>query len=136
MIDQTQDWHALDVQEAVQALQTDGHAGLTPAQAKQRFDEYGPNELEEKAPPTFWERLWNQLTDFIIIILMVSAVISALLGDWIEAVVIMAIVVLNAAVGVIQESRAEQALAALKKIPLFQSVLGQLKMMLIVKSAR
>ncbi len=116
MIDQTRDWHALDVHDAVQALQTDGHAGLTPAQAKQRLDEYGPNELEEKAPPTFWERLWKQLTDFIIIILLVAAVVSALLGDWIEAVVIMSIVVLNAAVGVIQESRAEEALAALKKM--------------------
>jgi len=116
MIDQTRDWHALDVHDAVQALQTDGHTGLTPAQAKQRLDEYGPNELEEKAPPTFWERLWKQLTDFIIIILLVAAVVSALLGDWIEAVVIMSIVVLNAAVGVIQESRAEEALAALKKM--------------------
>jgi len=116
MIDQTRDWHALDVHDAVQALQTDGHAGLTPAQAKQRLDEYGPNELVEKAPPTFWARLWKQLTDFIVLILIVSAVISSFLGDWIEAVVIMAIVVLNAAVGVIQESKAEEALAALKKM--------------------
>jgi len=116
MIDQNQDWHALNVQDAVQALQADGHNGLSPAEAKQRLEQYGPNELEEKAPPTFWDRLWNQLTDFIVIILIVSAVISAVLGDWIEAVVIMAIVVLNAAVGVIQESRAEQALAALKKM--------------------
>ncbi len=116
MIDQTRDWHALDVHTAVQALQTDGDVGLTPAQARQRLDEYGPNELQEKAPPTFWERLWKQLASFIIIILLVSSVVSAWLGDWIEAAVIMAIVVLNAAVGVIQESRAEEALAALKKM--------------------
>src|SRR4030042_872882 len=104
MIDQTQTWHALGVQDASQALETDGQVGLTSAEAKRRLDEYGPNELEEEPPPTFWERLWNQLSDFIVIILLVAAVVSALLGDWIEAAVIMAIVVLNAAIGVIQES--------------------------------
>ncbi len=116
MIDLSKTWHALGVQEAIQALQTDGQAGLTSAEAKRRLAEYGPNELEEEPPPTFWERLWNQLTDFVVIILLVAAVVSSLLGDWIEAAVIMAIVVLNSAIGVIQESKAEEALAALKKM--------------------
>ncbi len=116
MIDQTRDWHALGVQEALEILQTDGQAGLTSAQAKQRLDEYGPNELKEKPPPTFWERLWGQLTEYVVIILLVAAVVSALLGDYIEAAAIMAIVVLNSAIGVIQESKAEEALAALKKM--------------------
>ena len=110
MIDQTRDWHALGVQEALEILQTDGQAGLTSAQAKQRLDEYGPNELKEKPPPTFWERLWGQLTEYVVIILLVAAVVSALLGDYIEAAAIMAIVVLNSAIGVIQESKAEEAL--------------------------
>ncbi len=116
MIDQTKDWHALGVQEAFEVLQTDGQVGLTSEEAKQRLGEHGPNELEEKAPPTFWERLWNQLTDFVVMILLVAAVISAALGDWIEAAAIMSIVVLNSAIGVIQESKAEEALAALKKM--------------------
>ncbi|MGC9520886.1 MAG: cation-translocating P-type ATPase [Anaerolineae bacterium] len=116
MIDQTKDWYALGVQEALEVLQTDGQVGLTSEEAKQRLGEYGPNELEEKPPPTFWERLWNQLTEFVVIILLVAAVISAALGDWIEAAAIMAIVVLNSAIGVIQESKAEEALAALKKM--------------------
>ena len=81
MIDQTKEWHALGVQEALQALQVDGQAGLTSAQAKQRLDEYGPNELTERPPPTFWQRLWNQLTEFVVIILLVAAIVSALLGD-------------------------------------------------------
>jgi len=116
MSDQTKDWHALSVQEAIRALQTDGEVGLTSAEAKRRLTQYGANELEEKPPPTFWDRLWNQLTEFVVIILLVAAVVSALLGDWIEAAAIMAIVVLNSAVGVIQESKAEEALAALKKM--------------------
>jgi Ca2+-transporting ATPase len=116
MIDQTRDWHALNVEDAAQALETDLEEGLTSAEAKQRLEQYGPNELQEKPPPTFWERLWNQLTDFVVIILLVSSVISAVLGDFIEAGVILAIVVLNSAIGVIQESKAEEALAALKKM--------------------
>jgi P-type Ca2+ transporter type 2C len=116
MAHQTKNWHALGVQEALETLQVDGQAGLTAAQAKHRLDEYGPNELTEKPPPTFLERLWNQLTDFVVIILLVAAIVSALLGDYIEAAAIMAIVVLNSAIGVIQESKAEEALAALKKM--------------------
>ena len=116
MIDQPRDWHALGVHDATQALETDAQAGLTSAEAKRRLAEYGPNELKEEPPPTFLERLWNQLTDFVVMILLVSAVISAILGDWIEAAAIMSIVILNSAVGVIQESKAEEALAALKKM--------------------
>ncbi len=116
MIDQPRDWHALGVHDATQALETDAQAGLTSAEAKRRLAEYGPNELKEEPPPTFFERLWNQLTDFVVMILLVSAVISAILGDWIEAAAIMSIVILNSAVGVIQESKAEEALAALKKM--------------------
>ena len=116
MIDQSENWYARGVPETLEALQVDGQLGLTSAQAKQRLNEYGLNELSEKPPPTFWERLWNQLTEFVVIILLVAAVVSALLGDYIEAAAIMAIVVLNSAIGVIQESKAEEALAALKKM--------------------
>ncbi len=116
MIDQSRDWHALGVPEVIETLQTDGQIGLAPEEAKRRIDEYGTNELLEKPPPTFWDRLWAQLTEFVVIILLVAAIVSALLGDYIEAAAIMAIVVLNAAIGVIQESRAEEALAALKKM--------------------
>lgn len=116
MSDQSKQWHALSIEEVLRILKTDPQTGLTSEEAKRRLDEYGPNELQEKPPPTFWERLWNQLTDFVVLILLVSAVISVLLGDWIEAAAIMAIVVLNATIGVVQESKAEEALAALKKM--------------------
>ncbi|MBN1487576.1 MAG: calcium-translocating P-type ATPase, SERCA-type [Anaerolineae bacterium] len=111
-----QKWHALNIEEAVQTLNTDLQAGLSTAEAQKRLDTYGYNELQEKPPTTFWERLLDQLKGFVVIILLVAAVISAAMGDWVEAVVIMAIVVLNAAIGVIQESKAEEALEALKKM--------------------
>ncbi|MDF1516055.1 MAG: HAD-IC family P-type ATPase, partial [Anaerolineae bacterium] len=116
MIDLNQDWHALDAKKSLNILESDGQAGLTAEEAKRRLGAYGANELQEKPPPTFLERLWGQLKDFVVMILLVSAVVSALLGDYIEAIAIMAIVVLNTAIGVIQESRAEEALAALKKM--------------------
>ncbi len=109
-------WHALSIEAAAEKLSVDVHNGLTTAEAKKRLETYGHNELEEKKPPTFFERLWESLTEFIVLILIVAAVISALLGDYIEAGAIIAIVILNTAISIIQDSKAEQALAALKKM--------------------
>lgn len=116
MSDREREWHALNVDEVIHVLESDPKVGLTDAEAKKRLSLYGANELQEKPPPTFLERLWDQIRDFVVMILLVAAIVSALLGDWIEAGAIMAIVVLNAAIGVIQESKAEEALAALKKM--------------------
>jgi Ca2+-transporting ATPase len=97
-------------------LNTRLDAGLSAADAQARLAEHGPNELREKPPTPFWKLVLAQLNNFVVILLVVAAIISALLGDAIEAIVIMAIVVLNAVLGVVQESRAEKALAALKKM--------------------
>ncbi len=113
---EAQKWHALQGVEALRVLESDKDQGLTTEVAQGRLETYGYNELKERPPISFWQRLWEQLTGFIVLILIVAAIISAVLGDWIEAIVIMAIVVLNAAVGIIQESKAEEALAALKKM--------------------
>jgi Ca2+-transporting ATPase len=90
--------------------------GLTSEEAENRLQRYGPNELKEKPRPTFLQLVLAQLNNFVIILLIVAAVISALLGDYVEAGAILLIVVLNAVLGVVQESRAEEALAALKKM--------------------
>ena len=108
-------WHSQPIEVVATQLKTRLDAGLSAAEAQSRLAEHGPNELREKPPTPFWKLVLAQLNNFVTILLVVAAAISALLGDMIEAVVIMAIVVLNAVLGVVQESRAEKALAALKK---------------------
>ena len=109
-------WHSQDIDEVAAQLQTRTDAGLSAEEVQSRLAEHGLNELRERPATPFWKLVLEQLNNFIVILLIVASVISALLGDVIEAVVIMAIVVLNAVLGVIQENRAEKALAALKKM--------------------
>ena len=110
------DWHALTPEETLHQLATPPDSGLTSDEAARRLESYGPNQLEEAPGITFWQMLFDQFNNFVVILLIVAAVISAVLGDLEEAAAIMAIVVLNATLGVVQERRAEQALAALKKL--------------------
>ncbi|MDZ4159754.1 MAG: cation-translocating P-type ATPase, partial [Anaerolineaceae bacterium] len=109
-------WHNLSVAEALSRLESPVETGLTSAEVDRRKLKYGLNQLVEKTPTTFLQMVIGQLNNFVVILLIVAAVISALLGDWVEAAAIMAIVVLNAILGVVQESRAQAALAALKKL--------------------
>jgi P-type Ca2+ transporter type 2C len=110
-----QEWHALAAEEVLNHLKVQDN-GLTSEEAKKRLEHYGPNQLEEAPRPTFLRMLWEQLNNFVVILLIIASIISALLGDYIEASAIMAIVVLNAVLGIVQERRAEEALAALKKL--------------------
>ncbi len=110
-----QDWHALDAREVLRHLQVEEN-GLTSAEAASRLTQYGENQLREAPRPTFWHMLWEQLNNFVVILLIVASVISALLGDYVEAAAILAIVVLNSVLGIVQERSAEEALAALKKL--------------------
>ena len=109
-------WHALGAEEVLKQLDTLADHGLSEEEAERRLETYGPNQLAEKPPITFWQMLYAQFNNFIVILLIIASIISAILGDYIEAAAIMAIVLLNATLGVIQERRAEQALAALRKL--------------------
>ncbi len=109
------DWHSLPAEKVLDHLEV-REQGLTSAEAERRLERYGPNLLREARRPGFWHMLWEQLNSFVVILLIVASVISGLLGDYVEASAIMAIVVLNAVLGIIQEQRAEAALAALKKL--------------------
>lgn len=109
-------WHALTQDEVLERLQTPLPSGLSSPEVELRQKEFGLNQLAEAARPGFLAKLLDQLKGFVVILLIVASIISAVLGDYIEAAAIMAIVVLNAILGVVQESRAEQALAALKKL--------------------
>jgi Ca2+-transporting ATPase len=109
-------WHALATTEVLHQLDTPIETGLSSEEVKVRQVKYGFNELTEKKRTTFLQMLWGQLNSFVIWLLIVAAVISAVLGDYVEAGAILLIVILNAILGIIQESRAEEALAALKKL--------------------
>ena len=97
-----------------------GAEGLTTAQARERQAKYGPNKLKEAEKPTLIQRFIEQLKDPMLIILMVAAAVSALTGwlsgenEWAEVIIILAVVLLNAVLGVIQESKAEAAIEALQ----------------------
>ena len=108
-------WHSLRAEDALERLEVPAQ-GLSLEEVARRLERYGPNELREKPRPTFLQLVLAQFNNFIVILLIIASVISALLGDWIEAGVIMLIVLLNAILGVVQESRAEESLAALKKM--------------------
>ena len=109
-------WHSMSSTDVLNQLATPLEEGLSPEEVKARQEKYGFNELTEAPPTTFWEMLWAQINSFVIYMLLGASIISALLGDYVEAIAILAIVVLNAIMGIIQESQAEAALAALKKL--------------------
>ncbi|MFH2038812.1 MAG: cation-translocating P-type ATPase [Chloroflexota bacterium] len=108
-------WHALTSREVLEHLKVQD-SGLTSSEVALRLKHYGPNQLVEGKRTTFLEMLWAQFNSFIVILLIVASIISALLGEWIDASAIMAIVVLNAILGIIQERSAAEEFAALKKM--------------------
>lgn len=103
-------------QQVAEKLQVDIETGLTDSQVNQRLTQFGRNEITEKGTTSIWSLLYAQLADPLVIILLIAAGLSAVLGKIPEFVAISAIVVLNAMLGVFQEYRAEQAIAALKKM--------------------
>jgi Ca2+-transporting ATPase len=108
-------WHALDMDQVLDDLQVH-ETGVTSEEAVERLARFGLNQLEEARPAGFLSLLWEQLDNFVVMLLVAASAISALLGEWIDASAILAIVVLNTVLGLIQERRAGQALAALKRL--------------------
>ena len=112
---ESQNWHTLASHEVLANLGV-AENGLGEAEAKERLEQFGYNQLTEAPRPGFLALLWDQLKDFVVMLLIVASVISIMLGEVVDAAAIMAIVVLNAVLGIVQERRAEEALAALKKL--------------------
>lgn len=97
-------------------LKTDFESGLTNEEAKERLKIYGFNELPEKKPKSIFSRIYDQIKNFLVLILIFSAIISAFLGELIDSIAIIAIVIINAFIGIYQEINAEKSLKALKKL--------------------
>src|SRR5512133_2906522 len=112
----TNEYHGKPIEEALAGLKTDSKNGLSQQEAQSRLAKDGPNELSEKPRPGFLALLLDQFNNFLVIILIVAAGVTLLLGEYIDAIAITFIIALNALVGVIQESKAEKAIAALKKM--------------------
>ena len=109
-------WHSMDVDAAVAALRADLQRGLAQEEAGNRLSQYGPNELmhEEKASP--WALFFNQFKNILIVILIVATLLSAFVGEYVDAAIILVIIVFCAVLGFVQEYRAERALDALKSM--------------------
>ena len=106
----------LPVEDAARTLASDFRSGLSAEEAKKRLSESGPNQLLEKKGTGPLKIFLDQFKDFIIWVLIGAAVVSGLLKELVDALAIIAIVILNAILGFIQEYRAEKSLAALKKL--------------------
>ena len=110
------DWHKVSATEAATRLGVDPAIGLSNAEAAARRAHYGPNRLKELPPRSRWLLLADQFKGVLILVLIAAAVLAAVIGDLIDAFVILTVVMVNAFLGFTQEHRAEQSLAALKKM--------------------
>ncbi len=116
-----------DSAKVVEDVKSDGTYGLSSAEAKKRLERDGLNKLKEAKKDPLWKRFFAQMADPMIIMLIVAAVISALTGmaqgdaDFADVIIICFVVVVNAVLGVVQESKAEEALAALQEMSAAQS---------------
>ncbi|MDD4694451.1 MAG: cation-translocating P-type ATPase [Firmicutes bacterium] len=106
--------HTLTKEQILSKLSINQTTGLTEKEALNRQSQYGPNELPKAKGRTLFQKLIDQLSDFLILILVAAAFISCLMGEYIDALLIISIVVINAIFGLIQENKADKALEALK----------------------
>lgn len=123
-------WFSKTSNEIIQQLNTDLNEGLSSEEAAKRLNEFGANKLKAKPKKTILQLFFAQINDILIYILLGAAVLSAIMKDYNEAIIILIVVLINAVVGVVQESKAEKALEALKKLSTPKAVVkrdGELK---------
>jgi Ca2+-transporting ATPase len=109
-------WHALEASETLHRLNVDAALGLSRDEAVERLAQDGPNLIEERRGRPLWRMALDQFSDFMILVLIAAAVVSGIVGDPQDAIAIVIIILVNAAIGFVQEYRAENAIAALKRM--------------------
>ena len=115
-------WETLRKEEVLKKLETDRRNGLTNEEVKKRQQKYGKNKLKDKPKESIFIKFIKQFNDFMIIILMIASIVSAVVSniqgenDYIDSIIIIAIVVLNAIMGVVQEAKAEKSIEALQEM--------------------
>lgn len=123
-------WYSKTKDQTLIDLETNEQHGLTDEIVNERLKQYGFNELATKRKRTLWQRIFAQINDVLVYVLIIAALISAFVGEWADASIIALVVILNAVIGVVQESKAEQALEALKKMATPKAIVkrdGELK---------
>ena len=110
------EWYNKGKNEILKELNTNLSIGLSEEEAKRRIETYGKNQLEAQAKKSFLSKFAAQFADFLIIILLIAAGVSAFVGEKEDAIIILAIVVINAALGIYQEGKAEKSVEALQKL--------------------
>ncbi len=108
-------WHARPAEEALLELESTS-AGLTHEQARERLLRYGPNRLDEAKPASILQRLLRHLNNLLLYVLMAAALVTGLMGHWVDTSVILAVVVVNVVIGFVQEGKAEKALQAIRHL--------------------
>lgn len=111
-----QQWHTYSIEETAEKLDTDLKSGIQESVVQQRLEEYGKNELEEKKGRNPIKIFLMQFTSTIVIVLLVAAVITGIIGELRDTIVISIILIINALIGFSQEYRAEKAMSTLKKL--------------------
>lgn len=114
--DAARHWHLHDVDDLARKLGVDPQRGLTEAEAERRVTAQGLNLIEGRAGPSRLGLLIDQFKDFMVLVLLAAAVVSGVVGDWIDTLAIVVIVLINAGIGFVQAWRADRALAALKRL--------------------
>jgi len=109
-------WYQISPEDTCKELKSDLNNGLLPDEAAERLAESGPNELKRKEGPSLLSMFLNQLKDFLVLILVGASIVSILVGEVTDSLVIIGIVLINAVLGVFQEFRANKALEALKQM--------------------
>lgn len=108
------DPYLLSSDEVLERMQVEADAGLSLDQVKQRQKKFGPNKLKEEEKTPMWKRFVAQFKDLMVLILIAAAILSGIIGDWVEAIVILIVVIVNAVLGVVQEGKAADAVEALQ----------------------
>ena len=115
LVSSTRNWHSMKKEEVLQTLQS-SEQGLSVVEVKRRLDEYGPNVLREEKKRRLLQLFLDQIKDAFVILLLVASVMSYIIGEMADAIMIVLIVVIVVVIGFVQEYRSEKALEALKKL--------------------